>query len=230
MQPVGGRAFGDQSGYLHSGRHQVPAFGGPGVLSSSGKYADDTASQYSYAPKSKLIYSRKGESSKRSRTGGKSGALRRTGSSTIGPYVEDHETRSRLSKASVQRFNEAIPEAGPRSTTGKSVKSGSVRSKVLSQTALSGKKLGDDQLQQYLSNKGRVNEAPSINAYDDTAAVAAAQKVEEPAAEADPAEEEKDIAAEDIDNVDALPDSISQVKPSPSQISGMSGRTYISQL
>lgn len=207
MQPVGGRAFGDQSGYLHSGRNNFPAFAGPGVLASSGKYADDTASQYSYAPKSKLIYSRKNDTSKRSRTGGKSGALRRTGSSAVGPYVEDHETRSRLSKASVQRFNEQVPEAGPKSTT-KSVKSGSVaRSKVLSQSM--GKKMGDDQLQQYLNQKG----ASNINAYMDLPEQVTIEVGEQPTA---PAEEEKEYAQEDLDGVDALPDSISQVKPSQS--------------
>ena len=200
MQPVGGRAFGDQSGYLHSGRNNFPAFAGPGVLASSGKYADDTASQYSYAPKSKLIYSRKNDVSKRSRTGGKSGALRRTGSSAVGPYVEADETRSRLSKASVQRFNEQVNE-GPKSTT-KSVKSGSMRSKVLSQSL--GKKMGDDQLQQYLNLKAGTT---AVTAYDDLPGDAEA---------GEPAEEEKEVAAEDVDAVEALPESISQVKPSPS--------------
>lgn len=203
MQPVGGRAFGDQSGYLHSGRNNFPAFAGPGVLGSSGKYADDTASQYSYAPKSKLIYSRKNDASKRSRTGGKSGALRRTGSSAVGPYVEADETRSRLSKASVQRFNEQMPE-GPKSTT-KSVKSGSMRSRVLSQSL--GKKMGDDQLQQYLNQKG----AGTVAAYQDLP-----EQVEVTAEGVDPAEEEKDVLAEDVDNVEALPDSVSQVKPTQS--------------
>ena len=193
MQPAGGRAFGDQSGYLHSGRNNFPAFAGPGVLASSGKYADDTASQYSYAPKSKLIYSRKNDVSKRSRTGGKSGALRRTGSSAVGPYVEADETRSRLSKASVQRFNEQVNE-GPKSTT-KSVKSGSMRSKVLS--ASLGKKMGDDQLQQYLNLKAG---ATAVTAYDDLPGDAEA---------GEPAEEEKDVAAEDVDAVEALPESIS---------------------
>ena len=193
MQPSGGRAFGDQSGYLHSGRNNFPAFAGPGALASSGKYADDTASQYSYAPKSKLIYSRKNDSQKRSRTGGKSGALRRTGSSAVGPYVEDHETRSRLSKASVQRFNEQ-----PEKSTTKSVKSGSMRSKVLSQSM--GKKMGDDQLQQYLNLKG----AGPVGPYE-----------ADPNAEA-MLEEEKEVAFEDVDNVEALPDSVSQVKPTQS--------------
>lgn len=205
MQPVGGRAFGDQSGYLHSGRNNFPAFAGPGVLASSGKYADDTASQYSYAPKSKLIYSRKNDASKRSRTGGKSGALRRTGSSAVGPYVEADETRSRLSKASVQRFNEQVPEGGPKSTT-KSVKSGSVRSKVLSQSM--GKKMGDDQLQQYLNQKG----ASTVQAYADLPEQVAIDVVDATA----PAEEEKEYEAEDVDAVEALPDSISQVKPTAS--------------
>lgn len=204
MQPTGGRAFGDQTGYLHSGRNNFPAFAGPGVLASSGKYADDTASQYSYAPKSKLIYSRKNDSQKRSRTGGKSGALRRTGSSAVGPYVEDHETRSRLSKASVQRFNEQVPEAGPKSTT-KSVKSGSMRSKVLSQSM--GKKMGDDQLQQYINQKG----ASAVQAYADPEAVDALANEGFV-----PGEEEKEVAFEDVDNVDALPDSVSQVKPTQS--------------
>lgn len=86
---------------MHPGRNNFPAFAGAGPLASSGKYADDAASQYSYAPKSKLIYSRKIDSSKRSRTGGKSGVLRRTGSSAIGPHVDGDDTRSRLSKASV---------------------------------------------------------------------------------------------------------------------------------
>ena len=203
MQPSGGRAFGDQSGYLHSAKNNFPAFAGPGVLASSGKYADDTASQYSYAPKSKLIYSRKNDSQKRSRTGGKSGALRRTGSSAVGPFVEDHETRSRLSKASVQRFNEHVPEAGPKSTT-KSIKSGSMKSKVLSQSM--GKKMGDDQLQQYINMRG----ASGIMGYD--------QPEHEYAegAEAYLGEEEKEVAFEDVDNVEALPDSISQVKPTQS--------------
>jgi hypothetical protein len=204
MQPVGGRAFGDQTGYLHSGRNNFPAFAGPGVLGGSGKYADDTASQYSYAPKSKLIYSRKNDTSKRSRTGGKSGALRRTGSSAVGPYVEDHETRSRLSKASVQRFNEQVHEAGPKSTT-KSVKSGSMRSKVLSQSM--GKKMGDDQLQQYLNQKG----ASNVHAYADLpehVTIDVADQI-------GPAEEEKEYE-EDADAVEALPDSISQVKPTQS--------------
>ena len=203
MQPSGGRAFGDQSGYLHSAKNNFPAFAGPGVLGSSGKYADDTASQYSYAPKSKLIYSRKNESSKRSRTGGKSGALRRTGSSAVGPFVEDHETKSRLSKASVQRFNEHVPEAGPKSTT-KSIRS-SVRSKVLSQSM--GKKMGDDQLQQYISMKGA---SAGIQGYDQP------EQEYADAAEAILGEEEKEVQFEDVDNVEALPDSVSQVKPTQS--------------
>lgn len=103
----------------------------------------------------------------------------------------------------MQRFNEQMPEAGPKSTT-KSVKSGSMRSKVLSQSM--GKKMGDDQLQQYLNQKG----AGAITAYADQ------PEVEAEAAEPGLAEEEKDVAFEEVDNVEVLPDSVSQVKPTQS--------------
>jgi len=94
-----------------------------------------------------------------------------------------------------------MPEAGPKSTT-KSLRS-SMRSKVLS-----GKKMGDDQLQQYLNQKG----AAPIQSYADQPE----QYEYAEGAEGLAGEEEKEVAFEDADNVDALPDSVSQVKPTQS--------------
>lgn len=78
-----------------------------------------------------------------------------------------------------------------------------MRSKVLS-----GKKMGDDQLQQYLNQKG----AAPIQSYADQPE----QYEHAEGAEGLAGEEEKEVAFEDADNVEALPDSVSQVKPTQS--------------
>jgi len=85
---------------------------------------EDTSSNYGYAPKSRLIYSRKGlnsAASKRSRT---SQRMSNTAGSRmneqLGPYVgteSQGDTKSRLNTIVMKRFNEAVPEAGPKSQT-----------------------------------------------------------------------------------------------------------------
>ena len=78
----------------------------------------ETDSQYAYAAKSKLLYPRKTPST-RSKTGSKMGA--RVMRAEVGPYLgENGETASQLNRKAIKRFNEEIPEGGPRSQTGRS--------------------------------------------------------------------------------------------------------------
>ena len=81
----------------------------------SKKAVDDTKSNYSYAPKSKLIYNRKGQgsaTSKRSNTNaklsGKAGLIMKD---QVGPYLGDtasqkQKTKSQLNFIGMKRFNE----------------------------------------------------------------------------------------------------------------------------
>lgn len=81
--------------------------------------AEDTRSNYAYAPKSKLLYNRKGvnsAASQRSKTGGSK--LKQQ----VGPYVgetasKQGDTKSQLNQFTMKRFNEAVPEGGPKSIT-----------------------------------------------------------------------------------------------------------------
>ena len=66
----------------------------------------DTASQYSYAGKSKVIYQR--GLNKRATTQSR-GSYRQLG---IGPHEGGADTKSQLSKQNVQRFNENFKDGG----------------------------------------------------------------------------------------------------------------------
>lgn len=70
---------------------------------------DDMASNFGYTGKSKLIYQRKSGGSQRSKTGSKYGGMQRF-NEPAAAYGDSGETRSKLSKAGLQRFNE---ELGP---------------------------------------------------------------------------------------------------------------------
>lgn len=76
------------------------------------------ASNFGYTGKSKLIYQRKSGGSQRSKTGGKYGAVQRFNEPS-GAYG-DGDTRSKLSKAGLQRFNEELaPNLAPSSKKSK---------------------------------------------------------------------------------------------------------------
>lgn len=84
----------------------------------------ETKSNYGYAPKSRIIYSRKGlnsAASKRSKTSSKmSAAGRFMVKEQVGPFVGEtesqiHETKSKLNQVTMKRFNEEIPDGGPKS-------------------------------------------------------------------------------------------------------------------
>lgn len=108
------------------------------LLSPKGRGGDyaETDSQYAYAAKSKLLYPRK-TPSQRSKSGVKMGGPRimRT---EVGPYLGDNgETASQLNRRAIKRFNEEIPEGGPRSQAGRSTlsKQNLARSQVGSQVS-----------------------------------------------------------------------------------------------
>lgn len=92
------------------------------------RIGQEISSQYGYAPKSKVIYQRglDGKSTTSSK------AKSRVGSG-IGPHIpgQDGDTKSQLSKANVQRFNEDLGATGPKSQASKH----SVFSKPKSQVA-----------------------------------------------------------------------------------------------
>ena len=91
------------------------------------RIGQEISSQYGYAPKSKVIYQRglDGKSTTSSK------AKSRVGSG-IGPHIPDAgDTKSQLSKANVQRFNEDLGATGPKSQVSKH----SVFSKPKSQVA-----------------------------------------------------------------------------------------------
>jgi hypothetical protein len=81
-----------------------------GVLSPKSRQGEsDTKSNYSYAPKSKLLYQRKSAQNKRSKTGNKYTAVSRQGMrEQVGPYMGDEDAGSVLSKGNMKRFNETI--------------------------------------------------------------------------------------------------------------------------
>lgn len=178
----------------------------------------DGASNFGYTGKSKLIYQRSKAGSQRSKTGSKYGGVQRF-NEPAGAYG-DPDTRSRLSKAGLQRFNEELaPNQAP------SKKSG------LSQAGLSAirsqkSKLGDLRAASVKSKPSmirqslnKVDEEPGLDNFD----------VQNPHNYAD----EGNLHEEAQDQVDEMPEyleSASEMKPTQSQISAMSGKTYISQL
>lgn len=208
---------------------------------------DDSQASYNYAPKSRLIYQRsKGDV--RSRTSSRAlpvaGAMRKTPSqrSQVGAYTgEDGEVRSRLSKASIQRFNEQLPELGP-----KSAKSGShisLNSKSLKSMERPSMRSG--QLAAAASQKTkstRLDEASLRALAAEKLAAKKAAEAEENAEEPDEIEvvdplaagqevpEEEKEEGPPQDAAEEQFESVSQVKPNASQISKMTGATYISQL
>ena len=110
------RAFGDETGMIHASKHNIPAFGTAGPVAGNSilmptNLKEEALANYNYAPKSKLIYQRKSEtaSQARSRTSGKSFGMRRN-IANIGPHAgTTEETKSRLSRHTIQRFNEGLP-------------------------------------------------------------------------------------------------------------------------
>lgn len=93
------RAFGEQ---------KIPAIAAQ--MSKLQKTQDDT-SQFSYAGKSKLLYNRKPGASTRSKTSSKYGGGRfNEQKATQGPYVDNKDNESRLSKVGLQRFNEELSQ------------------------------------------------------------------------------------------------------------------------
>ena len=123
---------------MHAANNHLPAFPGSGTgMLAPGMVKDDSQASYSYAPKSRLIYQRGGKNSEtRSRTSSRVlapiGYAKKTPSQVSAYTAADQgdEVRSRLSKASIQRFNEQLPELGPNSQksgvslNAKSLKSG----------------------------------------------------------------------------------------------------------
>ena len=73
---------------------------------------DDSQASYNYAPKSRLIYQRSKGDAPRSRTSSRALpiAMKKTPSQVNAYTGNEEEVKSRLSKASIQRFNEQLPE------------------------------------------------------------------------------------------------------------------------
>ena len=123
------RAFGEQ---------KIPMY----AAQMSKMQSKDDGSQFSYAGKSKLLYNRK-PGSQRSRTSSKYGGLHRFNESD--PYDNNADSKSRLSKAGLQRFNEELltkskagsQYRGPRSINKSSlVGSNKVASQLLSKPSI----------------------------------------------------------------------------------------------
>ena len=114
------RTFGNHG---NSGMVTQPEYQYDGLLSPRSKapVIEDTKSNYGYAPKSRVLYSRKGlgsATSKRSKTGSRLTAKARE---QIGPYVPETEsfvqgdTKSKLNYTQMKRFNETPLEGDRRS-------------------------------------------------------------------------------------------------------------------
>ena len=93
--------------------------------------ADETKSNYGYAPKSRILYSRKGLGSaqaKRSKTGTRMTAVRGMRAETMNPYSDDRasgyrqeETKSRLNDKIMKRFNETPSVDADRKSQARSI-------------------------------------------------------------------------------------------------------------
>lgn len=164
--------------------------------------------------------------------------------SEVGPYTgpaDDNVSQngSRMSKTVMKRFNEAIPEAGPRSLvrSSRSRQSGYAPSKAQSQNkAYSQTK----SVQQSIFKRGPLNKQLNEQLPPEQIIESVFRDVEvnNPAvADQDGFQISPDEAMggeggqtldvpEDVNQMD----SVSQVKPTQSMVSMMSGKTYISQL
>lgn len=132
-----------------------------------GDYAD-TDSQYAYAAKSKLLYPRK-TPSQRSKSGVGSKMGPRVMRTEVGPYLgENGETSSQLNRKAIKRFNEEIPEGGPRSTTGRSAlsKQNLARSQVGSQ-ASKAKSVAKSQYSSYSKQQQKMQIYQNVEQLDD---------------------------------------------------------------
>ena len=104
---------GGHTGFVMSQNYQYDGLISP---RSRGPTIDDTKSNYGYAPKSRILYSRKGLGSaqiKRSKTGTRMSAAQGMRGDTMSPYIDDRasgyhqvETKSRLNDKIMKRFNE----------------------------------------------------------------------------------------------------------------------------
>lgn len=177
-------------------------------------------SNFGYTGKSKLIYQRSKAGSQRSKTGSKYSGVQRFNEAS-GAYGADGDTRSRLSKAGLQRFNEELaPNVAP------SKKSG------LSQAGLSAmrsqkSKLAELRAASVKSKPSMVRQ--SLNKVDEEHGNLDDFDVKNPDKYAD----EGNYNEEAYDQVGEMPEyleSASEMKPTQSQLSQMSGKTYISQL
>lgn len=108
-----------------------PEYQYDGLMSprSKGPVIDDSKSNYSYAPKSRILYSRKGlgsANSKRSKTSSKLNATAKFMREQVGPYVpqndyqEDTKSKGSLNQFAMKRFNET-PLEGDRRSNARSV-------------------------------------------------------------------------------------------------------------
>jgi hypothetical protein len=77
----------------------------------------DMSSNFGYAGKSKLIYQRK-QGGPRSKTGSKYSGVQRFNEAS-GAYADNGDTKSKLSRAGLQRFNEELaPNMAPSKKSG----------------------------------------------------------------------------------------------------------------
>ena len=185
----------------------------------------DAGSNFGYTGKSRLIYQRKNTGSQRSKTGSKYGGVARFNEAS-GPYGDNGDTKSKLSRAGLQRFNEELaPNQAPS------------KKSVLSQAALSGLKSIRPSQKSGGMRATSVKSKPSVirqsmNKQEEELVAGDLNNFDVP----NPglyAAEEGNLAEEAQDQVDELHEALesaSEMKPTPSQISQMSGRTYISQL
>ena len=176
----------------------------------------DMSSNFGYTGKSKLIYQRK-QGGPRSKTGSKYSGVQRFNEASGG--YDNGDTKSKLSKAGLQRFNEELP-----AKMAPSQKSG------LSQAGLS----------QIRSQKSKLSELRAASVKSKPAIRQSLNKVEE---EGGPNLDDVDVQnpyyadegnlnEEAQDYVGEMPEhleSASEMKPTASQLSAMSGKTYISQ-
>jgi hypothetical protein len=117
----------------HSGFVMSPNYQYDGLISprSKGATYEDTKSNYGYAPKSRILYSRKGLGSaqaKRSKTNTRMSAAKGMRNETMSPYVDERsqgynqvETKSRLNDKIMKRFNETPSIDGDRKSQARSI-------------------------------------------------------------------------------------------------------------
>ena len=208
------------------------------MVSPRRQVVDDTKSNYSYAAKSKMIYSRKGlgsATSKRSKTNNRLSVKAGNMREQLGPYVEEREqkqeTKSQLNYIAMKRFNETPTDDRPKSQAGRSIFS-KPKSQVGSKIGSNAGRSVFSQQQKKMDIYKAVDRLDDLQ-IDQISAIISNNRREPEQLDEAPLDQD-DAAGEEADQVKDLDEdrltSITGVKPTASMVSGMSGRTYISTL